>query len=108
LQALFKAARENDHAQVRDLDVMLHRQIWEIADHHRLCNALNGLLTQVRMYVGVQTLTYSDLPAGISDHQILLEALRTQDIDLGLQMIRKHLGLAAEMVLDYYKKASSQ
>ena len=28
--------------------------------------------------------------------------------DLGLQMIRKHLGLAAEMVLDYYKKASSQ
>jgi len=108
LNAMFAAANDGDHAKVLELDLEFHRQIWEIADHQRLKNMLKELTTQVRMYIAVQTKIYDDLAAGIADHQILLDAIREQNEEIGTQTMRKHLQLAADMVTDYFNLSQSE
>ena len=108
LNAMFAAANDGDHAKVLELDLEFHRQIWEIADHQRLKNMLKELTTQVRMYIAVQTKIYDDLAAGIADHQILLDAIRDQNEEIGTQTMRKHLQLAADMVTDYFNLSQSE
>ncbi len=108
LNDMFAAANDGDHAKVLELDLEFHRQIWEIADHQRLKNMLKELTTQVRMYIAVQTKIYDDLAAGIADHQILLDAIRDQNEEIGTQTMRKHLQLAADMVTDYFNLSQSE
>ena len=104
---MFKAAEDGNHAKVLELDLEFHGQIWEIADHHRLQNTLKELVTQVRMYIAVQTKIYDDLASGVADHRILLEAIRERDKEVGTQTMRKHLQLAADMVSDYFRTTQS-
>jgi len=101
LRAMFEAANAGDHAQVLDLDMEFHRQIWEMADHSRLKDILEGVAIQVKMYVAVQTKLYDDLAAGVSDHETLLEALRAGDEKGAVRTMRKHLQEAEETVTDY-------
>ncbi len=108
LNDMFAAANDGDHAKVLELDLEFHRQIWEIADHQRLKSMLKELTTQVRMYIAVQTKIYDDLAAGIADHQILLDAIRDQNEEIGTQTMRKHLQLAADMVTEYFNLSQSE
>jgi DNA-binding GntR family transcriptional regulator len=100
---MFKEAQDGDHAKVLELDMEFHRLIWEISDHHRLQNMLEELSTQIRMYIAVQTKNYNDLASGIADHRTLLDALRDKEVELGIQTLRKHLQLAADMVSDFFR-----
>ena len=103
LETMFKEAQDGDHAKVLELDMEFHRLIWEISDHHRLQNMLEELSTQIRMYIAVQTKNYNDLASGIADHRTLLDALRDKEVELGIQKLRKHLHLAADMVSDFFR-----
>jgi len=107
MEAMFKAADAGDRAQVLDLDLQFHRQIWEMADHQRLKNILTEIATQVRTYVALQTKLYDDLVGGISDHQELLEALRNRDEVNATNTMRNHLEVAARTVLDYCRRVKA-
>lgn len=104
LNAMFKAANNGEPLKVTDLDFQFHHQIWEIADHTRLKEVLEGITTQIRMFLSVQTQLYDDLAAGISDHHLFLEALRNRDGEAGARIMRNHLQVAANAVLDYFQK----
>ena len=104
LDAMFKAANEGEPLKVTDLDFRFHQQIWEIADHTRLKEVLEGITTQIRMYLSVQTQLYNDLSVGISDHILLLDALRTHDGEGGAQIMRNHLQVATKVVLNYFQE----
>jgi len=103
LEAMFAAADEGDYANVLDLDLQFHQQIWVMADHGRLETYLREIAVQAKMYVAVQTSLYDDLAAGISDHQTLLEALRNEDEELATKTLREHLKVAEDTLLDYYR-----
>jgi DNA-binding GntR family transcriptional regulator len=106
LDDMFKAAEANNTSEVVDHDFRFHQQIWELADHRLLKDVLEGITTQIRIYLAVQTQLYDDLAEGVSDHKHLLTALRNHDGESGAKVMRDHLQLAANVVLEYYKKKS--
>jgi len=105
LDSMGKAANDGEPLKVTDLDFRFHHQIWEFADHTRLKEVLEGITTQIRMYLSVQTQLYDDLAAGISDHHLLLEALRNRDGEGGARIMRNHLQVATKVVLNYFLKS---
>jgi len=104
LEAMITAAKAGESSKVTDLDFQFHSHIWAMADHKRLMGVLEGITTQIRMYLAVQTQLYDDMAAGISDHQEFLEALRNHDGEAGARIMRNHLQVAANAVLDYFQK----
>jgi DNA-binding GntR family transcriptional regulator len=108
LKAMLEAANAGDLAQVLDLDIDFHRQIWEMADHTRLKDILGGIAIQVKMYVAVQTKLYDDLAMGVSDHETFLEALRAGDEKGAAKAMRKHLQEAEDTVMDYLLSKQSK
>lgn len=108
VESMLKAAEEQRQREVREFDYQFHSQIWEIADHILLRNVLESITIQVRMYLAVQTQLYEDLPDGVFDHQLILQALRNREKDTAVQLLKDHLELAAQVVLDYFEGSQSQ
>jgi DNA-binding GntR family transcriptional regulator len=108
VESMLKAAEEQRQREVSEFDYQFHSQIWEIADHILLRNVLESITIQVRMYLAVQTQLYEDLPDGVFDHQLILQALRNRDKDTAVQLLKDHLELAAQVVLDYFEGSQSQ
>lgn len=103
VESMLKAAEEQRQREVREFDYQFHSQIWEIADHILLRNVLESITIQVRMYLAVQTQLYEDLPDGVFDHQLILQALRNREKDTAVQLLKDHLELAAQVVLNYFE-----
>lgn len=103
LEELFMAAKSGDERKVLDLDIAFHRQIWGIADHHLIQASLEEIIMRLKMYIAIQTKIYDDLSKGIADHKIILDALRSRNEAIGIEALRQHLRLAAEMVLKYFR-----
>lgn len=101
LDALFEAAKEGNPSRVTDLDFQFHTQIWKMADHELLMQVLQGITTQIRMFLAVQTHLYDDLAEGISDHQKLLDALKKQDGETGAKIMKDHLQVAEDVILTH-------
>lgn len=101
LAAMFAAAADADRGKVLDRDIAFHRRIWRIAGHRRLEAYLEELAIHSKMYVAVQTAHYADLAAGISDHNVLLDALKTKDTKLATETLREHLRVATDTLLEY-------
>ena len=101
LAAMFAAAAEADRVGVLDKDIAFHRRIWRIAGHSRLEAYLEELAVHSKMYVAVQTAHYADLAAGVSDHNVLLDALKTKDAKLATETLGEHLRVATETLLAY-------
>ena len=103
VESMLQAAKEQSQREVSELDYQFHRQIWEIADHILLRKILESITIQVRMYLAVQTQLYEDLAEGVFDHQLILQALRNSDIETATDLLKKHLELASQVVLNYFE-----
>ncbi len=99
-----EAARQGDRFEVVRLDVEFHRCLWKIADHKLLLQTLEGFILKISMYLSVQTHLYTDLNAGIADHQLLLGAIRDKDEILALSILTKHIQDALNDVVEYAHK----
>ncbi len=108
LESMFEAAKAGDPSIVTRLDFEFHREIWKISDHRLLKEMLEGITTQIRMFLSVQSQLYDDLAVGISDHQELLEALRTRDGVGAAEMIRNHLEVASDVVQNHFQRNEQQ
>lgn len=103
LKAMFAAAKQEDIKEVSLLDFQFHTQIWTMADHTLLKDILEGINTQIKRYVAVQTTLYEDLTEGISDHKNILEALRNHDEKTAIELIHKHLEIASKKVIEHFQ-----
>ena len=103
LQAMFAAAKKEDIKEVTSLDFRFHSKIWSMADHVLMKNILEGLNTQIKRYVAVQTTLYADLTKGISDHQDILETLRNRNEEAALELIKSHLEVASKKIIEYFQ-----
>jgi DNA-binding GntR family transcriptional regulator len=108
LAEMIGAAQGNNLAEVIDLDMEFHWEIWEIAGHQRLQGVLQELSSQIKMYLAVQTKLYEDLATGIADHQLMLDAIRNRDAEKAAGLMAEHLKFAAEVVTDYAHELDSQ
>ncbi|MEE9599291.1 MAG: GntR family transcriptional regulator [Anaerolineales bacterium] len=103
LKAMFAAAKEEDLKEVTLLDFQFHSQIWTMADHTLLKDILEGINTQIKRYVAVQTTLYDDLTKGISDHKSILETLRNQDEEAAIKLIKSHLEVASKKIIEHFQ-----
>lgn len=105
LEAIFtemsEAAQRGDLDQVVDLDVEFHRAIWKIADHKLLLQTLEGFILKISMYLSFQTHLYEDLYAGISDHKLLLAAIRAHNEKEASEILKKHINDAIKVLLEF-------
>jgi DNA-binding GntR family transcriptional regulator len=108
LESMSEAAKVGDPSMVTKLDFEFHREIWEIADHRLLKEVLEGITTQIRMFLSVHTHLYDDLAVGISDHEALLETLRKRDSKGATEGIRNHLEEASEVVKSHFQRSEQR
>lgn len=104
LDGMVKAASRDDAAEVNKYDLEFHQTIWTIAEHQRLQEVLEGILSQIRMYLTVNTQLYEDLAAGISDHVEIMEAIKGRDNELAADKMGKHLDDAAALVTKFARE----
>lgn len=104
LGSMVEAAQAGDPSLVTKLDFEFHIQVWEIADHRLLKKVLEGIATQIRMFLSVHTHLYDDLALGISEHEGLLEALRMRDRHGAAERIRNHLEEASGVVQRHFQR----
>ncbi len=91
------ADREGDMRQLLDLDQEFHGRIWECARHNRLHRCLQDHRLQIRVFRIVTRL--SDVVGYPRQHQVLLDALRSQDPDLAQQRAIEHVMDTASLAL---------
>jgi DNA-binding GntR family transcriptional regulator len=103
LKAMFAAAKKEDTKEVTLLDFQFHTQIWTMADQTLLRDILEGINTQIKRYVAVQTTLYDDLTEGISDHKNILESLRNHDENAATELIRSHLEIASKKIIEHFQ-----
>ena len=104
LDRMIAAADRGDAAQVNQYDLQFHQTIWALAEHQRLQEVLEGILSQVRMYLTVNTQLYEDLATGIADHVQIMEAIRSRDRELAARNMGKHLDDAATLVTGFARE----
>ena len=104
VEAMFESARQNNFSEVIERDLEFHQLIWQIADHQRLKQVLEGLRLQITMYLTVNTQLYEDLATGIADHRVILEAIRSRDKEVAAATMATHLEYAAGLVMDFVHK----
>ena len=91
------ADREGDMRQLLDLDQEFHGRRWECARHKRLQRCLQDHKLQIRVFRIVTRDT--DVIGYPRQHQILLDAVRSQDPDLAQQRAIEHVMDTASLAL---------
>lgn len=100
-EAMMDAASDGELSKVIKLDLRFHQALWRVADHRLLEETLDGLLSQIRMYLHVHTLLYEDLARGVADHELLMTAIEDRDAERAIAYMEKHLDEAAEVVASW-------
>jgi len=98
LDELVAEARLGNKPRVIEKDLEFHQKIWKMTGHRRLRNVLEELKVQIIVYLIVNTNLYSDLAAGIADHELILDAIRNKDEAEAVKVMTEHLNQAAELV----------
>lgn len=101
LTDMFVVASSGDAQALIDRDLHFHELLWKKAGHRRLEQMLKDLMSQVRVYLAINTRAYSDLSAGVADHQGILDAIRTGSGELAAARMAAHLRDASEVVTDF-------
>jgi DNA-binding GntR family transcriptional regulator len=96
---LLQAAKSDDYSQLSRLDIGFHQQIWELAEHRRLKQILDGMVNQIRRYHTLQTHMYQTPMVGIEDHGVILAAIERNDPKAAVDAMRKHMVTAAEVAI---------
>lgn len=107
LATMFEVADRGDAQALIDSDMQFHELLWELAGHRRLAQVLEGLLSQIRVYLAINTHAYDDLSAGVADHQGILDAIRAGAGDLAATRMAAHLADASDVVVDYARQTSA-
>jgi DNA-binding GntR family transcriptional regulator len=110
---MMNVARGGDYLGAADLDFQLHKTIWEISGHQRLKQILTGLQSQIRMFVTVNTLGDMKrhpldgrplgemLADGFSDHQGVVDAIRSRHPEEAFQAMRHHIETAVDLMREF-------
>lgn len=98
---MIETARAGDERHTNDLDLQLHKTIWEMSGHQRLCQILSSMQSQIRMFLSVNTQLYEELVDYISDHQQIVDAIRSRNADEAERIMKYHIESSGNTILDY-------
>ena len=86
-----EAARSGRNGELVDLDLQFHQTILELAEERTVFLTWQSIVNQIRLHFA-KNLPYFQLDHYERDHQELLDALRTKDLNTIQAAITRHLG----------------
>lgn len=91
--------------KVAELDIDFHDALFRAAKHQRLYRAWQALRTQVMMFLLLRDALADDyLDSWGREHQILLDVLRSRDVEKAVAVSRAHIGVAHERLKAMLKR----
>jgi DNA-binding GntR family transcriptional regulator len=94
VEAMRQAARENDAAELVDLDLQFHERLAEMTDHRLLVQHLQSLGGQTRVFIIATKAYYSpfaSLEEAAASHYPIVDALRARDAKLARDALHEHI-----------------
>ncbi|UVI29541.1 GntR family transcriptional regulator [Paenibacillus spongiae] len=85
-----KAYENDEKSRLVELDIQFHQQILELATERTVSITWQSIVNQIRLHF-TKNLPYFKLDHIETDHQLLLDALRTKDAAAAEQAIIEHL-----------------
>jgi len=104
LDEITKMAEKKDVIEVARLNMQFHRKILELSDHRQLYATWESLLAQTQMLSAMTTEYYTSLPDIRKTHEILLDALTTQDKDHNKKCFENHILVSMKELIEHLKK----
>jgi len=104
---MVNAASERDDIRLIQLDLEFHRLIAKSSRHsyvYRVFNYIRGLILMYLLY-DTEALKADDrLVASQKEHQIILGALETRDLDLAVRSINDHIQRSGINIMNHLRK----
>jgi DNA-binding GntR family transcriptional regulator len=100
LAKLEKAASRGDVAKTVALELRFHQQVCEAAGNAYLQSVFQSLLGPVHMALGLDDSAYENLEDVTTEHEALLEAIRSGDADVAAEAMRAHITSTVGAVLE--------
>jgi DNA-binding GntR family transcriptional regulator len=100
LTKLGKSASRGDIARTVALELRFHQLICEAAGNAYLVSVFQSLLGPVHMALGLDDAAYEDLEDVTTEHQALLQAIRSGDADVAAEAMHSHIKSTVGPVLE--------
>lgn len=84
------AVEQGEKSRLVDLDILFHQSILELATERTVMLTWQSIVNQIRLHF-TKNISFYNLDDMEKDHQDLLDAFRTKDLELIQQAILKHL-----------------
>ena len=89
---LVTASNDGDRAQAIQADLAFHRELCQLSTNQRLVRAWESLSNQIRLVIGtLQGEGYDKISPLLLDHQQIYRALLSDDPDVAVDLLRRHL-----------------
>lgn len=89
--------KEDDIAQLADLDIQFHRTICESSRNQYLIEAWMRIQSLIRLCL-ITDLNYKNYLETEQDHNMIIDAISGKDINLGEQRIRSHIASSSTLM----------
>jgi DNA-binding GntR family transcriptional regulator len=103
LAQMKSAAEDRDAGRVAAEDFAFHQRLWELSGHGRLCQMLMSIISQIRLFLAVNSVTYDNLFDNYMEHVELLEALRAGDEARAESLMVQHIEVAGTLNISYLR-----
>lgn len=100
IDALGKASRRGDVPRTVDLELQVHEEICEASGNQYIALIFRSLAGPIRVALGLDDAAYENLEDVATEHQPLLEAMRSGDADLAARTMEEHIVSTVGPVLE--------
>ena len=103
VESMNQAARQNDAAELVEIDLQFHERLHEMTGHRLLVQQLQSLAGQTRVFIIATKAYYSpfaSLEEAAASHDPILHALRARDAGLAREAIHEHIRQVGERYVD--------
>jgi DNA-binding GntR family transcriptional regulator len=101
VERMKEAAGSGDAQQVADADLEFHEYVWKLSGHRRLYQLLTSIMSQIRMFLALNTQVYDNLLDNCLEHVALYEALSSGDAPKAERLMCHHISEAGRLNIDY-------
>ena len=111
VEGMNQAARQNDAAELVEIDLQFHERLHEMTGHRLLVQQLQSLAGQTRVFIIATKAFYSpfaSLEEAAASHDPILHALRARDAGLAREAIHEHIRQVGERYVDQLEAEKDQ